>query len=127
MRARLPLVAGTIALVGVLGYVVGAPRFTLYRYRHADPVADADRAARRGDFRLVGVQGRGIELPGADSILGEGAAMKCAARVVPFTSDVISSDVVRDLNGVARSYAHAYNVRLLTAAPGRRCTPAFPA
>ena len=127
MRARLLLVAATIALVGVLGYFLGGPRVTLYRYRHADPVADADRAARRGDFRLVGVQGRGVELPGADSILGQQSAMRCATRIVPFTSDAISSDAVRDLNGVARSYAHAYNLRLLTAAPARRCTPAFPA
>jgi hypothetical protein len=127
MRARLLLVAVTITIAGVLGYVVAAPRLTLYHYGHADPLADADRAARGRDFRLVGVQGRGLELPGADSILGVSEAMRCAARVVPFTSDVISSDVIRDLNGVARTYAHAYNVRLLTAGPDRHCTPAFPA
>jgi hypothetical protein len=126
VRVKLILNLLAAAAVALVGYEVLGPRVVLYRYGHADPIADADRAVKRGDLRLVGVQGRGIDVPGADSILGPVAVLRCATRPVPFTSDAITSDVIRRLNGVASSYARSYNVHLLNRAGGR-CAARVPA
>ena len=115
-----------IVLVGILLYVAVAqpsPSAVLRQYRNADPRADALEAVRRGDFRLVGVYGRGLMLPGADSILGWEGAMACAVRVVPYTSDAPKSDVEQQIYQVGMVYAREYNMALLAQAPGGRCTP----
>jgi len=112
-----------LIVLGAITYSIAAPHLQVAHYRHADPVADALQAAHRGDFRLIGIAGRGILVPGADSVLGADAANMCAVRVVPGTGDVITSALTRQLNAVATAYARAYNRTLLAHAPGHRCAP----
>lgn len=122
MRVRLIVILGVAAVVALVSYELLGPRVVLHHYSHADPIADADKAVKLGDFRLVAVQGRSTHVPGAVSILGQGPALRCATRIIPFTSDTIVNTVIRELNGVSWTYARLYNVRLLSGATGERCT-----
>lgn len=123
LQARIILILCVVAVAALVSYEVLGPRFVLYHYSHVDPVADADSAVKRGDFRLVAVQGRETYMPGAASIIGHGPALMCAARIIPFTSDTIINAVIRELNEVAWTYARVYNVRLLSRATGGQCAP----
>jgi hypothetical protein len=79
----------------------------LERIKIDTAVADADKALRRGDGRVLGVVG-------FSSVPGEGnrsSARSCGVRIIKGTSDVVS-DRTMALNLRARGYATAYNARI---------------
>src|SRR5690348_16974710 len=110
--------ARTSAAVGIVvlaaAFLLARPWLDLYRLEHASGTADADRALAHGDRRLVGVSMFSISFPGIESTMTDSAAYQCAFRLASgFTSDAISSDVIRRINGAAMRYARDYNRRLL--------------
>ena len=110
-----------VILVVALGALYLRPVLELYRLEHANPVPDARRAIARGDRRVAAVEWPRVELPGADSVLGEDGAFLCHAwSVSRYTSDVWD-ELTSSINGAARNYAKAYNLELLR--DGKGCTP----
>ena len=111
-----------IVLVIAVGALYLRPRIELYRLEHASPAKDAQRAIARGDRRLAAVEKLGVELPGADSVLGRDGAFQCAEwSVSGYTSDLLWDDLTRSINGAATNYAKVYNLELLR--DGKGCAP----
>lgn len=84
-------------------------------------VKDAPSAAaedkKRGERRLVGVQGYAIDLPGVPESRGDWLPSNYQVQVLPCTSDGIVSRKHGQLNDKAWAYAAAYNQARL-ALPG---------
>jgi hypothetical protein len=84
----------------------------------ADPQTDAQQALKKGDFRLLGLATRSVNIPGVtkqDSLKYE---LKCGVQLIDGISDVIRSDEHLRLMQKARSYALKYNAIIKT-----RCQP----
>ncbi len=119
MRSRIRLVLIIVAALFALAalYSVAQPRLELYRLRHADPVADAQRAIRRGDYHLVAVEIVVLHVPVGDTELPPQAFRRCDLQSVSrYTSD-LWDDLARSINTAARSYAAAYNQEVLRHGP----------
>jgi len=84
----------------------------------ADPQTDAQQAIKKGDFRLLGLATRSVNIPGvskADTLKYE---IKCGVQLISGISDVVRSDEHLRLMNKARSYALKYNAVIKT-----RCQP----
>jgi len=84
----------------------------------ADPQTDAQQALKKGDFRLLGLATRSVNIPGVaneDSLKYE---LKCGVQLIDGISDVVRSDEHLRLMQKARSYALKYNAIIKT-----RCQP----
>ena len=82
------------------------------------PAMDAQQALKKGDFRLLGLATRSVNIPGVtkqDSLKYE---LKCGVQLIDGISDVIRSDEHLRLMQKARSYALKYNAIIKT-----RCQP----
>jgi len=84
----------------------------------ANPQTDAQQALKKGDFRLLGLATRSVNIPGVakqDSLKYE---LKCGVQLIDGISDVVRSDEHLRLMQKARSYALKYNAIIKT-----RCKP----
>jgi len=92
-------------------------RAQLDSVRAANPAADAEAALARSDYRLVGVQGYSLEVPGLNPRDWERYGSTYGFRVVAGTSEVIGSKDQWALQGAAYRYAQAYNRLVLQRLP----------
>jgi len=100
-------------------------RHVLGALEHAQPLADADRAAARGDYRLVAISGYGPVIPAPETVQDRVMKDLCDYRFVPFTSDA-GDELTWRLNGVAWNYAKEYNARLVDRAGVNTVCPTTP-
>ena len=80
----------------------------------ADSQADAARAIKTGDLRLLGMATRGISIPGVETDQIQQYKTKCGVRLLEGISDVVRSDEHLRLMQKARSYALKYNAIIKT-------------
>ena len=84
----------------------------------ADPQKDAQQALKKGDFRLLGLATRSVNIPGVTKEETLKYEMKCGVQLIEGISDVVRSDEHLRLMQKARSYALKYNAIIKT-----RCQP----
>ncbi len=84
----------------------------------ADPQTDAQQALKKGDFRLLGLATRSVNLPGVAKGETLKYELKCGVQLIDGISDVVRSDEHLRLMQKARSYALQYNAIIKT-----RCVP----
>ncbi len=84
----------------------------------ADPQTDAQQALKKGDFRLLGLATRSVNLPGVPQKEMLKYELKCGVQLIDGISDVVRSDEHLRLMQKARSYALKYNAIIKT-----RCKP----
>jgi hypothetical protein len=81
----------------------------------ADPIADANLAIAKGDFRLKGINGLGLMIPGTDLPQYEEATKTKNVISIEGTSDVVYGEEHLRLIDLAFKYAEAYNRQVLSA------------
>jgi len=95
----------------------GIWRQDIDRLRRADPAADADRAIKDGDTRLLGLWGDRDYYPGLEGRLdlfgSTGLTETLGTRMFEKTSDAIVNDTQFRYIHFAEIYAEAYNTRLV--------------
>ena len=84
----------------------------------ADPQNDAQQALKKGDFRLLGLATRSVNIPGVDQSESMKYELRCGVQLIDGISDVVRSDEHLRLMQKARSYALKYNAIIKT-----RCKP----
>jgi len=84
----------------------------------ADPQTDAQQALKKGDFRLLGLATRSVQIPGIAKEEMLKYELKCGVQLIDGISDVVRSDEHLRLMQKARSYALQYNAIIKT-----RCKP----
>ncbi len=84
----------------------------------ADPQTDAQQALKKGDFRLLGLATRSVNIPGVAKEESLQYELKCGVQLIDGISDVVRSDEHLRLMQKARSYALKYNAIIKT-----RCVP----
>ncbi len=84
----------------------------------ANPQADAQQALKKGDFRLLGLATRSVNIPGVSNEESLKYELKCGVQLMDGISDVVRSDEHLRLMQKARSYALKYNAIIKT-----RCKP----
>ena len=84
----------------------------------ADPQTDAQQALKKGDFRLLGLATRSVNIPGVSKEESLKYELKCGVQLIDGISDVVRSDEHLRLMQKARSYALKYNAIIKT-----RCKP----
>jgi TPR repeat protein len=87
------------------------------KLKEDDATADAKKAIAAGDFRLVGVYGYSVEVPGAPTDDWFEVKSKYGIRMIEGTSDTESGPEEEAFNNNARSYARKYNEVILKAHP----------
>jgi len=75
----------------------------------ADPQADANQAVKQGDFRLLGIATRSVNIPGVAKVDMLKYEEACGVQLIEGVSDVVRSDEHLRLMQKARSYALKYN------------------
>jgi len=89
---------------------------TVYSVEPATARADADSAARRGDFRLMGLQGYSLDVPGTD-LPFDLVQREYGLRIIEGGTDAYRNDEERRINENAYEYATEYNRRILELRP----------
>jgi len=92
----------------------------------ADPLDDAVRAYRRGDYHLAGFLGIGLMIPGVNfefSKLLPGPQNYLPTKIISGTSDMLSSERHGVLNDYAFEYAKAYNAQMIVLLTTKGKTP----
>lgn len=84
----------------------------------ANPQTDAQQALKKGDFRLLGLATRSVNIPGVSKEQSMKYELKCGVQLIDGISDVVRSDEHLRLMQKARSYALKYNAIIKT-----RCQP----
>ena len=84
----------------------------------ANPQTDAQQALKKGDFRLLGLAARNVNIPGVKKEESLKYELKCGVQLIDGISDVVRSDEHLRLMQKARSYALKYNAIIKT-----RCQP----
>ena len=84
----------------------------------ANPQTDAQQALKKGDFRLLGLATRSVNIPGVSNEESLMYELKCGVQLIDGISDVVRSDEHLRLMQKARSYALKYNAIIKT-----RCKP----
>ena len=84
----------------------------------ANPQTDAQQALKKGDFRLLGLATRSVNIPGVENKNSLKYELKCGVHLIDGISDVVRSDEHLRLMQKARSYALQYNAIIKT-----RCQP----
>lgn len=84
----------------------------------ANPQTDAQQALKKGDFRLLGLATRSVNIPGVAKGESLQYELKCGVHLIDGISDVVRSDEHLRLMQKARSYALKYNAIIKT-----RCKP----
>ena len=79
----------------------------------ADPINDADQAIKAKDFRLLGIAGRGVSVPGLPEDSYWLYTKKYGINVIKGTSDIVWGGEHSKLIEAATRYAETYNNRLL--------------
>jgi len=92
-------------------------RAQLDSVRAANPTADAEAALARGDYRLVGIQGYSLQVPGLNPRDWERYGSTYGFRVVAGTDEITRSNDQWALQGAAYRYAQAYNRLVLQRLP----------
>jgi hypothetical protein len=80
----------------------------------ADPQTDAQQALKKGDFRLLGLAARSVNIPGVSQEETLAYEEKCGVQLIDGISDVVRSDEHLRLMQKARSYALSYNAIIKT-------------
>ena len=80
----------------------------------ADPQTDAQQALKKGDFRLLGLAARSVNIPGVSQDETLAYEEKCGVQLIDGYSDVVRSDEHLRLMQKARSYALSYNAIIKT-------------
>ncbi len=80
----------------------------------ADPQADANRAIKQNDFRLLGLAARSVNIPGIKKEDMLKYEEHCGVQLIEGVSDVVRSDEHLRLMQKARSYALKYNAIIKT-------------
>lgn len=80
----------------------------------ADPQTDAQQALKRGDYRLLGLAMRSVNIPGVEKEETLKYEMKCGVQLIDGISDVVRSNEHLRLMQKARSYALQYNATIKT-------------
>jgi hypothetical protein len=89
----------------------------------ADPVADARAAITQKDFRLKGVYGLTLRVPGVEPDRVEELRRRLGISPIEGTSDAMEGPEQKPLIDMAYKYAEAYNAQILRAAPGITPSP----
>jgi hypothetical protein len=100
-------------LVSVISLPASADNLVLKGLKIENATADAQRAVAANDYRLLGVKGFTVEVPG----VGRDAydlEKRYGVKVIEGTSDAFSVDEDRRLNEDARAYAKRYNELVLS-------------
>jgi hypothetical protein len=84
----------------------------------ADVETEVSEALRRGDRRLLGVQGYHLILPGIPEDQYHSLKDRLGVRILPYTSDMVYAGDHDAYNRAAAKYAYRYNRELL-----RRVSP----
>ncbi len=82
----------------------------------ADPLEDAVRAYRRGDYHLVGFLGVGLVIPGVNfdfSARLPGPQNYIPTKIISGTGEIITSERHALLNKRALEYGTAYNSKMI--------------
>lgn len=79
----------------------------------SEPLATADRAIARGDFRLWGYPGLGFNIPGTRYQGPFQPAATCGSQSLPMLGDVVLGPEDERLQDSARRWASAYNTRVI--------------
>ena len=87
----------------------------------AKPAREAEEAARRGDFKPVGIGGIGLFFPGLESneALAERLMKQHGYRFINGTSDYAADEEQARYQHAAYEYAKQYNLRLQTLVAAR--------
>ncbi len=80
----------------------------------ADPQTDAQQALKKGDFRLLGLATRSVDIPGVPEQQRLKYELKCGVQLIEGISNLIRSDEHLRLMQKARSYALKYNAIIKT-------------
>ncbi|NOX67865.1 MAG: hypothetical protein GXP15_01640 [Gammaproteobacteria bacterium] len=83
-------------------------------FENANPERDALAAAKDSDVRLVALALRGLSVPGVDAALEQEYLDQCGYRLVPGVDDVIRSEEDLRFLMLAREYALAYNLTIIS-------------
>lgn len=81
-----------------------------------DPLEDAAKAFRSGDYRLVAILGVGLNVPGVQidsSTRLVGSMQKIGMKTISGTSDAFVNERHERMNAKAHEYAKAYNAQML--------------
>jgi hypothetical protein len=108
MRKCLLLTITSVALIATAGPLPGsyeAQIAALEAFISQDPIKRANASIEKGDFRLLGVRGYAVEVPGVGHDLAICNAIRDNVNIIEGTSD----DGARALNEKARKYAARYN------------------
>jgi len=84
----------------------------LGKYAHANPEKDFETARRKGDLRFVGMMGYGLSVPGVPDY-EKTYAKSVGVKIIPGTTDAITSQKQSQLEEAVRLYAKRYNQLLL--------------
>jgi hypothetical protein len=80
----------------------------------ADPQADAQQAVKKQDYRLLGIAGRTVNIPGISKEESLDYEEACGVQLIEGISDVVRSNEHLRLMQKARSYALKYNAIIKT-------------
>lgn len=87
---------------------------------NANVTKDVDAAVKKGDYRFVGVNDRGLMIPGVDDSDIKVIQARYGVRVIENTTDKPRTKQEEELQGVAWGYAAEYNKLLRRQLPSGR-------
>lgn len=89
---------------------------------YADPVADANLASAKGDFKLLAMANRVLSFPGLEGQEVDLPTLKqqCGYRVLQGSGDMLNSPQAAERHQKLQHYAHEYNQAMLAACPAAR-------
>lgn len=120
MKQFPPIIFLVLVITGCIGHSGDIDPYSqkLLWLDAADPQADAQQALKIGDFRLLGLATRSVNIPGVEQEDSMKYELKCGVQMIDGISDVVRSDEHLRLMQKARSYALKYNAIIKT-----RCQP----
>ena len=93
----------------------------LRKLRIENAVSDARKSADSKDFRLLGVRGFALEVPGVQEDNPLVIQSTYGIKIIEGTSDVVTGPEQEQLNANARTYAEKYNQTIV--AEKKRASP----
>ena len=116
MKQFPPIIFLVLVITGCIGHSGDIDPYSqkLLWLDAADPQADAQQALKIGDFRLLGLATRSVNIPGVEQKDSMKYELKCGVQMIDGISDVVRSDEHLRLMQKARSYALKYNAIIKT-------------
>ena len=83
--------------------------------KNANPIVDANKAIKNNDYKLLGVYGFSLTIPGVNKPTEFEHQKKYGVKPIEGTSDALKNKEHAELNRMAYEYAKKYNEVILNA------------